>query len=56
LYCLVYAHFVGVVHYYRLKVFENRVIRKLFRLKERRSDRTEDISYTVCTRSRILFQ
>ena len=28
-------HFVGVVHYYRLKVFENRVIKKVTRLKDK---------------------
>jgi hypothetical protein len=35
MYCIVYVHFVGVVNYYRLKVFENRVIRKVSRLKEK---------------------
>jgi hypothetical protein len=29
------VHFIGVVNYYRRKVFENRVIRKVSRLKEK---------------------
>lgn len=32
--CIVYVHCVGVIHYYRLKVFENRVIRKVSRRME----------------------
>ena len=52
-YCIVDVHCVGVVHYCGLKVLENRVIRKVSRLKRGKSDRTEDISYTACTRSQI---
>jgi hypothetical protein len=56
MYCIVYVHFVGVVNYYRLKVFENRVIRTVSSLKEKEVTGQKTLASLSVLVAKYLFQ